>query len=164
MLTLFWTGLNVLLLLLILYAWFRVLKILRREIGLGLAVVFMLSLSVRGSNSVSDARPKNLLANERQGQPIGNWSTSTTIPLNFNNRLSLRFEGIRTDSMVRAHGMYSTVSGLMLGHEWKPLAGMANSEKKGVSYSVFLLHEWKMLGVVLYTSSEEYEGVAPVSR
>lgn len=164
MISLLWTGLNILLLLLIIYAWFRVFKVLRREIGLGLAVLFMLSLSLRGNNSTSDGRPENLLADERKEHPIGNWGSSANIPLNPNNALHLRFEGMRTDSTLRVHGMYSSVSGLMLGHEWKPIAGMANIRKQGISYEVFLIHEWKLLGIGLYTDSEEYTGIAAISE
>jgi hypothetical protein len=164
MISLFWTGLNILLLVLIAYAWFRVFKVLRRQIGLGLAVLFMLSLSFRSSSSNSDIRAKNLLETGRLEHLVGNWGSSATIPLNPNNELHLRFEGIRTDSTLRVHGMYSSVSGLMLGHDWKPLAGMANTRKQGISYKVFLIHEWKLLGIALYTASEEYTGIAAVSK
>ncbi|AII52537.1 hypothetical protein N008_11190 [Hymenobacter sp. APR13] len=114
------------------------LRVLRRQIGLGLAVLFMLSLTLRGSSSTSDTRARNLLENGRLEHPIGNWGSSASVPLNPNNELHLRFEGIRTDSTLRVHEMYSGVSGLMLGHEWKPLAGMAHTRKQGVSYEVFL--------------------------
>ncbi|WBO83543.1 hypothetical protein [Hymenobacter yonginensis] len=164
MLSLLWTGLNIFLLLLIAYAWFRVLRVLRRQIGLGLAVLFMLSLALRGSSSTSDTKARNLLENGRLEHPIGNWGSSASIPLNPNNELCLRFEGVRTDSTLRVHGMYSSISGLMLGHEWKPLAGMANTRKQGVSYEIFLSHEWKLLGIGLYVSSEEYTGMAPLAK
>ncbi|MBC6697071.1 hypothetical protein [Hymenobacter sp. BT190] len=164
MISLLWTGLNILLLLLIAYSWFRVFKVLHRQISLGLAALFMLSLSLRSNNSTSADRPKNLLADERKEHPIGNWGTGAMVPLNPNNALHLRFEGIRTDSTLRVHGMYSSVSGLMLGHEWKPLAGMTNIRKQDISYEVFLIHEWKLLGITLYTASEEYTGIAAVSK
>ncbi|MBT9394732.1 hypothetical protein KLP40_16300 [Hymenobacter sp. NST-14] len=161
---LLWTGLNILLLLLIAYAWFRVFKVLRRQIGLGLTVLFMLSLTLRGSSSTSNTKARNLLENGRLEHPIGNWGSSASVALSPNNKLHLRFEGVRTDSTLRIQGMYSGVSGLVLGHEWKPLAGMAHAKKQGVSYEVFLSHEWKLLGIGLYISSEEYTGMAPVVK
>lgn len=162
--SLLWTSLNILLLLLITYAWFKVLRVLHRQIGLGLAVLFMLSLTLRGSNSNSNIQDKNLLGNGRLEHPIGNWGSSGTIALNPNNELHLRLEGIRTDSTIRVNGMYCSVSGLMIGHEWKPLTGMASAWKHGISYEVLLIHEWKLLGIGLYTNSEEYTGIVPISK
>jgi hypothetical protein len=158
MLSLLWTGLNLVLLLLVLYAWFRVLKVLRREIGLGLAVLFMLSMSFRGNNSSLDTRPKNLLATEQRSTALGNWSTSASVKLTPINNLHLIFEGMRTDSTVQASSMYATTSGLLLGHRWEPMAGITNPASAGLSYQVVMVHEWKLLGIGFYTSTEDYSG------
>ncbi|WP_426493215.1 hypothetical protein [Hymenobacter sp. 102] len=161
MLTLVWTILNVILLLGIVYAWFKVLMVLRRQLGLGLSLLFLLSLSVKGSQEPEGKIP-NLLAPTNNGQLPGNWSQSTTITLNPNNKLQLLFEGMRTDSSFIIRGVYPTISGLMLGHTWKPLLGTAHVQQQQVAYDVILLHQWKLLGVPLYVSSEEYQDRLPV--
>jgi hypothetical protein len=158
MLSILWTGLNLVLLLAILYAWLKVLKILRREIGLGLAMLFMLSLSFRGSNTSPETRPKNLLATEQRSKALGNWNGIASIKLSPINKLHLLFEGMQTDSTLQASGMYATTSGFLLGHRWEPVAGITNSAPKGISYQVIMTHEWKLLGTGFYISTENYSG------
>lgn len=157
MLALFWTFLNISLLVLLLYAWVKVLKVLSRAIGPGLAVLFMLGFTFRG-NQREAATSENILASAREGKPFGNWSGSSSTVMNPNNKLHLRFEGLRTDSTLQIIGMYSTVSGIMLGHEWQPLGGMAHVSGRSLIYQLDLLHTWKLLGFPLYTTSEEYQG------
>ncbi|RSK51160.1 hypothetical protein [Hymenobacter rigui] len=161
MLTLLWTILNVILLVCVVFAWFKVLILLRRQLGLGLALLFLMSLSVKSSQEPEGNIP-NLLAPANNGQPLGNWSQSTTVTLNPNNKLHLIFEGTRTDSSFVVSGLYPTISGLMLGHTWKPLGGTANVQQHQVAYDVILLHQWKLLGIPLYTSSGEYKNRFPV--
>ncbi|UOQ78526.1 hypothetical protein MUN84_08230 [Hymenobacter sp. 5516J-16] len=112
----------------------------------------------RGSSSESTRQAKNLLSPDGAREAIGNWSTNATVPLNANNTLHLRVVALRTDSTLRALGLYTTISGLMLGHEWKHLGGIVNTSNTGLTYQIHLLHEWKLLGAGIYTSSEEYAG------
>ena len=159
-----WTGLNLLLIILIGYAWIRVFDLLRRQIGLGLAALFLLSISAFTGNRKSDSEQnKNLLAHDITGERVGNWGTNASTPLNYSNQLDLLVEGQRTESTVQPTGLYTSVSGLVLGHEWKPMGGIVNSGKTGLTYQVVIMHKWNLLGANLYTSVEEYTGSIPTA-
>lgn len=67
-------------------------------------------------------------------------------------------EGNREHNFVQPTGLYVTVSGLLLGHKWKPIAGIANANTRQLSYNVHMSHDWKLLGATLYTTTEEYTG------
>ena len=164
MITLLWTALNVVLFILFLYAWVRVIKVLQREIGLGFALIFALGLlSSKGSNPGVDSN-RNLLASAKPQQEIGNWGTTQRLPMNRHNQLTVRIEAQRTDSTTRPLGLYTGVSGLLAGHNWKPIGGLINSEDHKLYYQVHMLHEWKLLSLTLYTSSEEYAGDVAVAN
>lgn len=165
MLALAWTALNVLLFVLIVYAWVRVFKLLRREIGVGLALLFLLSLSAfRGGRDEASGKAQNLVTPNPTRKGLGNWSTHTVIPMNVNNKFTLLIEGKRTDSTFQAYGLYATVSGLLAGHEWKPIAGTVNADKKQLHYQIVILHNWKLLGTTIYTSPDEYTGTIASSH
>ncbi|SES85744.1 hypothetical protein [Hymenobacter actinosclerus] len=156
-----WTGLNVVLFLLIGYAWIKVFQLLRRQVGIGLSLLFLLSLvSFRGREESKPA--ENLLKSAKPAGQVGNWSTMQHVGLNPNNRLSVLIEGNRDGDNVKPYGLYTTVSGVMLGHDWRPLRGMANGQNGQLAYSVTVLHDWKLLGINVYTTAEEYEGQAPI--
>ncbi|MBX0291250.1 hypothetical protein K3G63_12425 [Hymenobacter sp. HSC-4F20] len=164
---LLWSIFNILILLLILYAWIRVLLLLRRHIGLGLTLVVALSwLLMGGSRSDSPgpaSKARNLLAPEPGHGQLVNWSTHHSATLTPLHQLTIRVEGQRTAAEVQPTGLYTTVSGWMLGHSWQPLLGMVNKTANGLSYNIFLLHEWKLLNARLYVSSEEYTGTLPAA-
>ncbi|GGG29372.1 hypothetical protein GCM10011378_02570 [Hymenobacter glacieicola] len=119
-----------------------------------------MSLSVfRGGRDEVPEKAKNLITPDPTRTGLGNWSTHTTIPINPNNKLTLLLEGKRTDSTFQPYGLYATVSGVLIGHEWKPLIGIVNTtHKKQLTYEVLMLHEWKLMGAKIYTSSDEYAG------
>lgn len=156
-----WTALNIVLFLLIGYAWFKVFQLLKRQVGMGLSFLFLLSLvSFRGREESKPAQ--NLLGSSKPAGQLGNWGSVQHVDLNPNNKLSIIMEGNRTNNEVALHGLYATVSGLMIGHDWKPLGGVASGRNGQLSYNVTVLHDWKLLGVKMYTTAEEYKGQAPI--
>ncbi|WP_219601035.1 hypothetical protein [Hymenobacter sp. DG01] len=165
MLALAWTALNVLLFVLVVYAWVRVFKLLRREIGVGLALLFLLSLSAfRSGRDEASGKAQNLATPDPTRKGLGNWSTHAVIPMNVNNKLNLIIEGKWTDSTFQAYGLYATVSGLLAGHEWKPIAGAVNADEKQLHYQIVVLHNWKLFGNTIYTNSDEYTGIIASSH
>lgn len=166
MVALLWSIFNVLVLLLVLYAWVRVLLVLRREIGWGLTLVFALGLLLQGGSYGSPgpvSKAKNLLEPEPGYGKPANWSAQRSTTLTPLHQLTITANGQRTASEVQPMGLYTSVSGWMLGHNWQPFAGMAYRADNGLAYTVVLLHEWKLLGARLYVSSEEYTGTLPVA-
>lgn len=153
-----WTVFNVLLVILIIYAWFRVLAVLRRQIGVGLAALFLLSLSAFRGVTSSTKPADNLIAYKERTRPLGNWAKHFSIPINSLTGLGLRLEGQQEQGAVRPTGFYATISGLFLGHDWEPITGSVNMRNSTLSYYVLLSHKWKLLGMPLYTSIEEFEG------
>lgn len=156
-----WSVLNLVVLVVFGYACVRVFKVLRREIGTALALLFLLGLFAfrNSSNPEFHSKAKNLLAREAGSNGIGNAAWQRNVELNANNKLSILVEGRKTGTTIEPLGLYTTVSGLMLGHKWTPLSGSAYPQSNKLAYNILLLHEWSLLGVRLYVSSEEYEGI-----
>lgn len=90
---------------------------------------------------------------------MGNWSNYTTTRLTAANSLFFLVEGKKEGGVVQPIGLYVTASGILLGHEWKPITGRVRSSRyPNISYNVLVSHEWKLLGASLYTTTEEYSG------
>ncbi|MBC6612073.1 hypothetical protein H8B15_14180 [Hymenobacter sp. BT507] len=163
--TIAWTALNVILLILIVYAWIKVLAVLRRQIGIGLAALFLLSLSAfRSSSNSSPDLSENLLATNNRPTQSGNWSNYRYTQLNPVNKLFFLVEGKKDQGTVQPTGFHVTTSGLLLGHEWRPIMGSATFSYPNVYYHAVVLHDWKLLGMKLYTTTEEYYGYVPSTK
>ena len=161
MVALVWTALNIVLFLLIGYAWVKVFQVLKRQVGVGLSFLFLLSLvSFRGREETEPA--KNLLSSAKPVGQVGNWSAIRQVKLSPTNELSILAEGKRTENGVKPYGLYTTTSGVVIGHEWKPQLGVVQGGSGQLQYHIVMLHEWKLLGMKVYANSEEYTGQIPV--
>lgn len=162
MLPLLWSLLNVILILAFLYACFQVFKVLRREIGLGLSLLFLLGLAAFKSTESEEKNGsvKNLLERSENLKSLGNWRSNQIVEMQNNsyNKLNILVEAEHTDSTLRPLGLYPSVSGIIIGHDWKPWVGLVNTKDGQLTYQVILLHDWKLMGIKLYTTSEEYAG------
>lgn len=165
MLPLLWSILNVLVLGLFLYASYRVARYLQQHIGFVLAFTFVLGLLIiRGNAREEVTKPKNLLANENRSSPSANMSFLHSVPITSTHSLSLLVEAKREGAKVTPTGLYLSVAGFILGHKWEPIMGLVFQQKARLRYQIILIHEWRLMGVNLYTSSEEYAGIMPISK
>jgi len=87
-----------------------------------------------------------------------------TLPINSFTQFYARIVAERTDSLIRPFGLYTGVSGLVVGHNWKPLGGFVNIENNKLYYQADMIHEWKLLGFVLKTTIEKYAGNLPLTQ
>lgn len=163
-----WSGLNVVLLLSFLYVFFRAAQLLRRHSGLGMALLFGLGLFVIGCGKTKRGTPApvpNLLANAPAQSPVANSSAQQHIELGGTNTLFLLAEYNLTNGIIEPRGLYATVSGLMLGHEWEPVTGSLIQSGSQLHYIAVLNHRWSLLGLPVFTQSDEaFEGIMPPTR
>ena len=156
-----WTALNVVLFLLIGYAWMKVFLLLKRQVGAGLGFLFLLSL-LAFRNHGETKPPDNLLSSAKPAARMNNWGKLDQVHLSPISQLDILVEGQKSGESMEPYGLYATVSGVLIGHDWKPLMGTTRSRDGQMAYHVVMLHNWKLLGMDVYASGEEYEGTIPV--
>jgi hypothetical protein len=154
MINLLWSGLNLLLLLGICYIMFRTAKLVRQHMGGGAMVCFILALLALGSRRAAapSGLSKNLLA-KAVHTPLANASANRTIDLGGSNKLFLLAEYDANGNTFTPHGLYASVSGLLLGHEWESSLGMLHQEGQQLHYWAVLNHHWFILGTPVFTSN-----------
>ena len=163
MVVLIWTGVNVLLFLVVFYAWAKVFWMLKKGVGSALSFLFLLSLLSFKEKQPTD-KAKNLLVNDKPAAEMGNWSTLTSFSIHPSYKFQLLVEGKRTPSVLEPVGLYVTVAGVVVGHHWEPLMGVVNSTDGQLDYQVVISHDWRLLGFRVYTTIEEYTGKFPIKN
>ncbi|UOQ98404.1 hypothetical protein MUN81_02700 [Hymenobacter sp. 5317J-9] len=162
MLNLLWSALNVVLLGFIFYILYRAARLVKQHMGNGALLGFVLALFVIGGRSAdaSSEAPRNLLAQPPQA-PIGNASSQQEIALGGSNTLTLLSSYRSNNGHLEPLSLYTTVSGIVLGHRWKPIGGMLHEQGSRMQYEVTMQHEWRLLGMQVYGQIEEFRGVMP---
>ncbi|KUG06440.1 hypothetical protein [Solirubrum puertoriconensis] len=158
MLILAWSVLNVVLAMLVLVATFKVFNLLRNKIGLAWTSVLVLGLLLSGCGANSDmtSAKRNLI--ERDTKARGNALTLTRQELGPSSKLEFLLEYNKAGDSWQPNGLYATASGFLFGHAWEPMAGMATQQGQRCQYFVAMLHKWKLLGMPIYSTSEDYTG------
>lgn len=157
-----WSVLNMVLLLGACALLFRAVQLVWQRVGRGaalfLALALVLLLNQRPGSPAGPA--KNLLAQAPTHGPVANAGTSKVIALGGTNQLFLRAEYNIHGSTLTPKGLYATVSGIVLGHQWEPSMGMLQPEGPRLHYWAVLNHRWLLLGTPVFTSSGEvFEGM-----
>jgi hypothetical protein len=166
MLNILWSALNLTLLLGTAYILFRAAKLVYQHMGSGAMLLFVFALLVLSRHRAAEPSSlnKNLLTKSAQHGPVSNASAQQTISLGGTNQLYLLAEYDANGNTFRPRGLYTSVSGVMLGHQWEPNLGMLQQEGQRLHYWTVLTHHWLLLGTPVFTSSGvEYEGfIKPV--
>ena len=166
---LLWSLLNLLVLLSVVYIFLKAAKLVRQHLGLAATLFFCFSLFlITGSGSrmngtSATGSPKNLLSGIPEDTPLGNASSMHTIDLGM-NKMYLLAEYHAEQGLYRPRGLFVTMSGLTLGHNWQPIAGMLLQRGKQLHYDVVVLHDWNLLGIKMYTQSQQLDGMMPLSN
>ncbi|MBJ6108849.1 hypothetical protein JAO73_07510 [Hymenobacter sp. BT523] len=162
MLNLLWSALNAVLLVLVFYSLYRAAKLVKQHLGTGALLGFLLALFIIGGRSAdaSSEAPRNLLARPAQ-PPLGNASSQQQIALGGSNTLTLLCSYRSNNGHLEPLSLYATVSGIVLGHRWKPIGGMLHEQGSRMQYEVTMQHEWRLLGMQVYGQIEEFRGVMP---
>ncbi|MCE7043483.1 hypothetical protein [Dyadobacter sp. CY312] len=150
MVYLLWSLINLAALCWFLYIAFSVLKLIKEHLGVPSLIIFIL-----GSLSFS----QGTLTNEKP-QPSYNEQMTLGVQmideqLWYNTSL---FYAYPKDSLTgEARGDVSQ-SGLVIGHGWKPTLSRLWFENGKLNYSVSGTHEWKFLGLTLYSEPKQFTG------
>ncbi|RZL13382.1 MAG: hypothetical protein EOO62_08295 [Hymenobacter sp.] len=160
-----WSGLNVLVVLALLYLFFRVIILVKQYLGTGVAVLFifgLLLISCRPTEAPA-LENINLLAGAAPTMLLGNASSRYSIPLGMGGQLQLLAEYQQEQQVVRPRGLYVLVSGLLIGHTWRPLVGRVKQAGQQLHYYVVMQHSWKLLRWTIFSEAREFEGLMPIA-
>ncbi|MFD1140313.1 hypothetical protein ACFQ4C_04305 [Larkinella insperata] len=166
MLPLFWTLLNIGLIIFFLVICFRATKLIREKMGLFAAVIFVVGLLSASSSRVSNVREN------KQTKTFGVDAGSNLLPAphrvgrstldeNWVNRIELMVE-TGTDSTSGQAVVISAntyLSGLISGYIWEPrLVSVKATKDHAIAYGVSGTIHWKLLGVTVYDESKYLSG------
>jgi hypothetical protein len=164
---LLWSGLNIVAILGLLYVFFRAAQLLRQHVSWAAALFFSMGLLAIGcgktKNQASSIPEQNLLGAVPKGTPLGNGSSLQNVKFGFNT-LQLLAEYRAEQGIAKPRGLYASIAGLTLGHTWQPIAGTVVQRGQQLYYTATLSHEWTLLGNLVYTNSETYEGFMPIAK
>ena len=164
MLNLLWSVLNLLLFVGLLYILFRAARLVRQHMGWGSLLFFLVALLTLSGRSpeTASATSRNLLSHEPKG--IGaNASSQQEIALGGTNKLVLLAEYRINNGIVEPLGLFPSVSGIVLGHTWKPIGGLLRPSGPQVQYDVVIQHKWLLLGMEVFGQIEQFRGIMPSS-
>lgn len=150
MVYLLWSVLNLAALAWFVFISFSVLKLIKDNMGSPALVIFILgslsfikdTISIKGSQPVTD-------------QQLITATSIVNRDLLYSNTLSYYYP---KDS--GSTEMYGEVlqTGLVVGHAWKSLPPTFYFKNKKLYYSIRGNHEWKFLGLTLYSEPKEFKG------
>jgi len=150
MVYLLWSLVNLAALCWFLYISFSVLKLIKEHLGVPSLIIFILgSLSFSQGTLTNDKQPTSYNDQMTLGVQI------IDEQLWYNTSL---FYAYPKDSVTgEARGDVSQ-SGLVIGHSWKPASSRLWFENGKLNYSVSGTHEWKFLGLKLYSEPQRFTG------
>lgn len=159
-----WSGFNILVFLGLLYTFFRAGVLVKQHLGTSVALVFIAGLLLVGCRptSVPIAANVNLLASTPK-TPVGNASSHHSTSLGVGTQLQLLTEYQLQQTVVRPLGLYVFVSGLQIGHAWKPLVGRVEQAGRQLRYHVAMQHDWKLLHWTIFSETTDFEGTMPIT-
>jgi hypothetical protein len=150
-------------------------KLLRREIGLFAAVIFVFGLLsfVAGSNDKSD----NLEPNSNQTKT---WKFVSADSLKSSNTYFHEIDLEKTWFTKYELGIiygkeqqknipinaYSSVTGFLSGTNWKPISIIVNrtDNNNRFEYAVDGVVEWNLLGLTIFSQMKEFRGIISIKR
>ena len=148
-----WSLLNLLILVWFLFICFSDLKGIRERLGMVSTVIFVICCF---------SFIKESLSNNSQIFPADP-STETQITETKNLKHELFFNvdliyGFSKDSSAKEFPAITVINGFVMGHEWKPVLTKVYFKDNVITYFATGTHEWKLLGLTLYTDPEEFKG------
>ncbi|MGV3560282.1 hypothetical protein [Larkinella arboricola] len=162
MLHLFWTLLNIGLIIFFLVICFRATKLIREKMGLFAAVVFVVGL-FSGSSTRKESKPTRTigLAPKINIRPDSHRIRYSAIDKNWVNRLELTVEtGIdSTSGKTVALSATPHLMGSITGYGWEPhLVSVEATKDRKITYGVSGTMHWKLLGVTVYDEVKHLTG------
>jgi len=152
MIYLLWSVLNLAALIWFLFICFNVLKLIRQDMGLGAVIIFVISSLSFISSSV-----KNRKQDLPFGKVIGNEKVETfEIKDDLLYHIDLMY--VMPDSVGKEIISTTVKYGIVIGHDWKPAFSQVTLKNGQLHYYASGMHEWKFLGLTLYTEDVEFKG------
>jgi len=149
-----WSVLNLAALIWFLFICFSVLKLVKESMGIASVVIFVL-----GCLSFLSAGVKN----PRQELPFGKEIANEAVEvLNIKKDLFYNLDLMyvdQKDSLGKEIPATTVKHGFIIGHEWKPLGTTVYFKDGILHYTAMGLHEWKFLGLILYSDGEDFKGI-----
>lgn len=160
-----WSGLNILVFVLLLYVFFRAVILVKQYLGTSTALLFIFGLLLVSCRPTASLTPGNvnLLTATSPNPALSNASSHYRIPLGIGNQLQLLVEYNQAQGVVRPRGLYASVNGLLIGHTWEPVAGQVRPAGQQLHYLVVMQHDWKLLGWPVYSAATKFTGAIPLA-
>ena len=154
MIYLIWSLLNLAALVWFLFIAFSVLKPVRDSLGTVSAIIFVVCCLSFIKGSVMNKQEKIAL------DPALKDQVTETEKIHQDLFYSIDLIYVYSkDSIVQNEIRGTTVkSGIVIGHEWKPLLTKINYSKGSIQYVCSGNHEWTFLGLTLHGAIEEFKG------
>ena len=163
--TLVWSFFNLLLFVMVIYAFWRVTKLIGQQLGKAIAILFVVGVfGFKSGTSGSSSSASNNLISPTPVPDFRNAPLLTYTDRPIGNGLSIYVRATYEPDELSLSPVELTasVSGLVAGHEWTPIMGYTNLNRDStMSYVIQIEHKWKLLNHVMFTNSESYKGVMP---
>ncbi|TDE16771.1 hypothetical protein [Dyadobacter psychrotolerans] len=153
MIYLLWSVLNLAALIWFLFICFGVLKLIRQDMGLGAVVIFVIGSLSLISNSVKNRKPDLPFGRVVKNEKVETFQIKSGLLYH----IDLMY--ILPDTMGKEIKSTTVKYGVVIGHEWKPAFSQVNFKKGHLHYYAVGMHEWKFMGLTLYTEDVELKGV-----
>ena len=166
MLELIWSLLNISLIIYFLIICLKAIKIIRENWGRLATLVFVLGLS----SFISKPNPENNKVKIFKVQDESKIMNEDKISGHvFSQEIILEKKLVTTigatisfkeyDQEIRVLDIYSDIYGFVGGIDWKPSNVMLNKNKdNSYNYEINGSKDWRLLGIRIYTQSEEFKG------
>lgn len=168
MLYLLWSLLNLALIMLFLYVAYKATRLLRRELGLAVALFFAIGF-LSFINSPGYKEEQNSFKLDKQGKVASEQyqqqAQSIIIDKNaaYNTQLHITYHQHKSQALPEPAAAQVHTSGLVLSHSLKVLdiEVAYDAAGKGWNYFVYGVVHWRLLGMKVYAQSKMYGGSAP---
>lgn len=152
MLYFIWSLLNLAALVWFLFICFSNLTGIKEKLGLVSTIIFIVCCL---------SFIKESLSNKSQVFPVNPEISGQTVKtFNINNELFFNLDLIygQQDSLNTGLLGVTVTNGFVIGHEWKPELTKVFFKEGILRYVAFGNHEWRFLGLTLYTAPEKFSG------
>jgi len=154
MIYLIWSVLNLIVLVCFLFICFSVLKPIKENLGLLAVVIFVVGCLSFIKGSVMNDQQGISVDPEIKGQIVEGENVQKEMFFS----IELLYVHAKDTLSNEMHGT-TVKTGLVIGHEWKPAVSRLSLKDHKIKYFCSGIHDWKLLGLTLYSEPKEFEGV-----
>jgi hypothetical protein len=150
MIYLLWSSINLIALWWFLYVCFSVLKLIKEHLGMPALVIFLLGSLSFVMGTVTSDKPQTSLS-----QDMVPGMQTVDEQLLYSTTLSYAVPKDSSSNEIKGDVFQS---GLVIGHAWKPIPPTLYFKEGKLNYTIMGTHEWKLLGLTLYSQPQRFTG------